>query len=158
MNRTYTDLDEMLDEILDKDEKDQKRPIAYVYLFFRRLYKFPRNICNEIRWAWQRVFRGWDDRVIWGIDQYLSETFPVWLRKLKCDSSSVPLEFVESDFDEGRERWGVVLEEIASGFDAAKRIIDSSFWMEEQETFRIDTKLFERGMYLLSKHYFDLWD
>lgn len=29
-----------------------------------------RNILNEIKWAWQRVVRGYDDRVMWGLDEY----------------------------------------------------------------------------------------
>lgn len=29
-----------------------------------------RNILNEIKWAYQRVVRGYDDRVMWGFDSY----------------------------------------------------------------------------------------
>lgn len=29
--------------------------------------------CREVRWAWQRVFRGWDDRASWNIDAYLAK-------------------------------------------------------------------------------------
>jgi inhibitor of KinA sporulation pathway (predicted exonuclease) len=35
-----------------------------------------RNIINEIKWAWQRVVRGYDDRVYWGFDGYFLKIIP----------------------------------------------------------------------------------
>jgi hypothetical protein len=32
------------------------------------------KVFNEIRWAYQRVARGWDDRAIWSVDSHLAET------------------------------------------------------------------------------------
>jgi hypothetical protein len=34
------------------------------------------NILNEIKWAWQRVFRGYDDTIYWGFDGYLEQIIP----------------------------------------------------------------------------------
>lgn len=31
---------------------------------------------NEIKWAWQRVVRGYDDRVFWGFDSYFLQVMP----------------------------------------------------------------------------------
>jgi hypothetical protein len=31
---------------------------------------------NEIKWAWQRVVRGYDDRVYWGFDGYFIQVLP----------------------------------------------------------------------------------
>jgi hypothetical protein len=32
-----------------------------------------RNILNQIKWAYQRVVRGYDDRIKWGFDTYLED-------------------------------------------------------------------------------------
>lgn len=34
-----------------------------------------RNIINQIKWAYQRVVRGYDDRIMWGFDGYFEDTF-----------------------------------------------------------------------------------
>ena len=35
-----------------------------------------RNIYREVKWAWQRVVRGYDDRVFWGFDGYFMKIIP----------------------------------------------------------------------------------
>jgi len=35
-----------------------------------------RNIKREIKWAWQRVFRGYDDRIFWEFDSYFHQFIP----------------------------------------------------------------------------------
>lgn len=48
------------------------------------------DIFREIKWAWQRVFRGWDDRVIWGMDEYLSSMMVEWITELKKYVDAIP--------------------------------------------------------------------
>ena len=31
---------------------------------------------KEIKWAYQRVVRGYDDRIYWGMDEYFSQFIP----------------------------------------------------------------------------------
>lgn len=38
---------------------------------------------NEIKWAYQRVVRGYDDRIFWGFDDYLEQIIPAI--KLFCE-------------------------------------------------------------------------
>ncbi|MBI4029090.1 MAG: hypothetical protein HY376_01875 [Candidatus Blackburnbacteria bacterium] len=35
-----------------------------------------RDIYNEIKWAYQRVVRGYDDRVMWGLGYYFEQVTP----------------------------------------------------------------------------------
>lgn len=86
---------------------------------------------NEVRWAWQRVFRGWDDRVIWSIDIYLSEMIPLWLKKLKQYRHGVPScmfgtnnwnrysckDFFPGTEDTARRRYDIILNYIIEGFE-----------------------------------------
>lgn len=39
---------------------------------------------NEIKWAYQRVVRGYDDRVRWGFDEYFLQVMPA-LREFCVD-------------------------------------------------------------------------
>jgi hypothetical protein len=34
------------------------------------------KIFNEIKWAYQRVVRGYDDRIFWGVDEYFEQFLP----------------------------------------------------------------------------------
>ncbi len=80
---------------------------------------------RKLRWAIQRVFRGWDDRVIWSIDMYLARMMPVWLRQLKSQKHGVPpLVFHGDDVDleESEKLWEEILDEMIEGFEAARRI------------------------------------
>lgn len=36
---------------------------------------------NRVRWAAQRVVRGWDDTVLWSIDNHLAETLGAQLQR-----------------------------------------------------------------------------
>ena len=120
-----------------------------------------RDLTNPIRWAWQRLTRGWDDRVIWSIDYYLAEMMPVWLRKLAKDKQGIPasmygspINWFESNSDEddaAEQRWNGILHEMIEGFEAAKRIID----YDKRDG---DIQRAARALQLLEQYFFDLWD
>ena len=40
-------------------------------------WKIFEKYLREIKYAWQRIFKGWDNRVIWSIDFYLAKMIPV---------------------------------------------------------------------------------
>lgn len=41
---------------------------------WRTVRHAPGDARNQVRWAWQRVFRGWDDRALWSLDTWLART------------------------------------------------------------------------------------
>ena len=111
-----------------------------------------RNFLDQARWAWQRVVRGWDDRVIWSIDLWLVERLPIWLRELKnsphqfVPASLIPFhtddwEEDEEELDRLYQEWLNILDEMIEGFEAAQKLIDNNFavWDEcrdlEQERY-----------------------
>src|SRR5579871_6411506 len=49
------------------------------------------NVYREVKFAYQRVVRGWDDRAVWSIDYWLDDKMPAMLRKLKEDKHGVPM-------------------------------------------------------------------
>jgi len=92
---------------------------SYILL---RPHMLAREAYLRLKWAWQRVFRGWDDRVIWSIDHHLCEMLPVWLRELKKNKRGVPVSFHENGWEQA---WDCVLDEMILGFGAGEKIIRS---------------------------------
>lgn len=125
------------------------------------------DLTNPIKWAWQRVFRGWDDRAVWGVDAYLAELMPQLLRKLKEDKQGIPISFFVDPFEDitpeaeaaAQANWGAVLDEMIAGFEAAERHINANYRRDIPNGF-IDTDevLTARALSLLKEYFFDLWD
>ncbi len=82
---------------------------------------------DRIRWAWQRLTRGWDDRVIWSIDIHLARVIPIWLQALKEDKMGVPSNLCTKSVEDGEEIWDDILDTIIKGFLAAQRIQEFDF-------------------------------
>jgi hypothetical protein len=119
-----------------------------------------RYVGHEVKYAWQRVFRGWDDRATLSIDYYLATIIPQMVRELKKDEKGVPTSMFEDLSDESdesfaiaRERWNKILDQIAEGFDAYKKIDDLS-WKDQGEAY----KNFQETTFEVFKKYFaSLW-
>lgn len=59
----------------------------HVYRTYKAVtYTVPR----ELTWAWQRVFRGWDDRSLWSYDYWLCKTMAEQLEKFAADAHTYP--------------------------------------------------------------------
>ena len=118
---------------------------------------------NRIKWAWQRVFRGWDDRVIWSIEGYLSKHMPEWIEKLKENKQGVPIDCFpnpkrrpsERELEVAEEKWDDTLDQIAEGFRSAYKISDGDPAKPADGT---DYAKFDNAMELLHKWFFDLLD
>lgn len=138
-------------------------------------WKIIEDWCDEIRFAWQRIFRQWDDRVIWSIDYHLSEMLPIWLEKLKHDKHGIPGilftkedEYIDKDGvlcikDEamirGEKEFNDILDKIANGFRAYCRINDEFLYpQKDKELYEQLYTQFENGMDLLKKYFDTLWD
>ena len=101
---------------------------------------YPRRLCRRIKWAWQRVWRGWDDTTVWGIDYWLIETIPPMLEQLRKHKSYPGVLITEeieklpqAEIDAICEKeWNVILDTIIAGFRAAGKIADgdSPIWDE----------------------------
>lgn len=131
---------------------------------FTHPHKIIEFAMDEIKYAWQRVFRGWDDRVIWSIDIYLTEKIPLWLLKLKEDKQGVPInffkdgvtEFTDEEVENARIKWNAELDTMIRGFAASKKIQDSEY--KNDEDFEFLKSEFEKGMKSFTENYFSLWN
>ena len=147
-------------------------------------YLIPRKIDDwkfEIEWAWQRVFRGYDDRMIWDLHFYLSEYLPKIIRKLAKNAYGYPASINKKDKKEFKniKDWKNTLEKIAKGFDAAGKIDRDEFMKKiklkkprkdmfgedsyidykvDKKYYKQLTKEFNVGIELFKKYFFNLWD
>jgi len=113
------------------------------YVLLHPYIIFTESYCR-VKWAWQRVFRGWDDRAAWDTDSYLAELIPQLLKVHLKYKDGVP----SSVYNDGtlpveiyRVEWDNILREIISGFEAYKK----------------DDIFNEKAFQLFIKYYQDLW-
>lgn len=97
---------------------------------------------NEIKWAWQRVTRGYDDRLFWDVDAYLSPIIRDGLTYLRENGHGYPS-------DISLKKWNKALDTMILGFS------------EEP----VDMKLFkkhyqnkQKALALFAAYYNNLWD
>lgn len=123
---------------------------------------------RQICWAWQRVFRGWDDRVIWAIDFHLATVIPQWLKRLKEINHGIPMIFFTKDDLENLEgisdeasviagkKFNDVLESIISGFESYIKM-DNIINPREAE-YKLEEENFNSGFELFKKYFSTLAD
>jgi hypothetical protein len=130
---------------------------------FKSIWDFPSDTYYRIKYAHQRLTRGWDDRVVWSVDWWLNGIMPDILRQLKENQHGIPMEiFLPEECDEwgnpkegmdelASARWDAILDKMIAGFEASARICGH----DQRDG---DKAIFEEGMALFVKHYHSLWD
>lgn len=125
------------------------------------------DLMREIKWAYQRVSRGWDDRAVWGVDWWLNHILPDILFQLKTHKQGTPMKFYEGlEHDENycyseesdniaQERWNKELDKMIAAFQIAKQIDDCVYTLEQEKELE---KIVEEGMLSFVKNYRGLWD
>ncbi len=134
-----------LEDIFDKDPRiDPLRTRAYwaVRCFWTNHWLCnPKNVYREVKYAYQRVARGWDDRAVWSIDYWLDGIMPDMLRQLKKDKHGTPMsmfptepEYIAEDGNATEEahaiaiaRWDAVMDKMIAGFEASRRAKDGLY-------------------------------
>lgn len=127
---------------------------------------------QQIEYAWQRVFRGWDDRAIWAIDMYLAKTIVQMTRELKKMSvKGLPLDVFEGlPYEDERtysyseenekiatERWNKILEDIAEGFEIYLETDGDMQYYDDEENVK-KTEKFEKAFDLFRTNFGNLGD
>ena len=125
------------------------------------------SIKSNLKWAWQRLSRGWDNRAIWSIDVYLAELIPQLVRRLKEVTHGVPGSMFEpEDWDakaniwkDGKveaatAKWNAILDEIAEGFEEYYTLsVEGDGTIDAWES-----EKFKRAFDLLRQYFSNLWD
>lgn len=117
---------------------------------------------REIKYFWQRGRRGYSDRDAWSIDYFLDSFMPQAVRSLK-GGHGIPGVLLpneepnEAEYKAAYERWQIILEKIARGFESHKAMenFDIEFGTHAWKFAEQDVK---EGMKLFIEYYGALWD
>jgi len=114
-----------------------------------------KQIFNEIKWAWQRVFRGYDDRWHWSLCDSLAKVVSENLEWLIENQSGCPDNLCDkSKVGEECHKWKQILKEIKQGFDA---FIEMGEYYNADE-YEVLRKQYNKGMKLFAKYFGGLWN
>lgn len=139
------------------------------YYAFQKPWEILRHMQYEVKRAWQRVFRGWDDTAVWDVGYYLAKTMPPIIRQLKGVRHGTPMfaydgmepdeNYCYTDEQEkiANERWDTILDKIADGFESYPKFIEKGIRPEDYEKDE-DYQKFQTALDLLKEYYQALWD
>lgn len=106
---------------------------------FLAVIAWPGNCIDASIWFVQRGRRGWSDRDLWGLDDYLAGWLPVALDALKNRKPGIPMDMFDGlEMDDtsnytdaatqiAAARWLEVLNKMIAGFEAWQRISDGLY-------------------------------
>lgn len=108
---------------------------------------------REIKWAWQRAFRGYDDTAYWGLYHYIAKIAMPVLKEYRFNGHGVPGMVCEKDepMEKSIERWNGILDKMIYAFDVI--IKDENFIEPVEVQERVD-----EGLKLFAKYFQTLWD
>lgn len=144
-----------------------KRLFAWQYAPLRWWQTFL-NLPREIKWKWQRMWRGWADSDVWSIDGWFLETMPGMLRLLRKKKIGYPAGL------KSVKEWNKILAKMIDGFELRNRwecdyasiVGDQNYYNFKDPVWRkkydakqkeVDKK-FDEAMGLFHKWFFALWD
>jgi hypothetical protein len=128
-------------------ETEKYSPFNWTYTVYGYLHNEPltffKDLWRNIKYAWQRVFRGWDDTVTWSVDYWLNNIMPDILRKLKADKHGIPGEMFPDQMNITKEddiaaeiKWNAIMDDMIAGFEAARELSEiSPAWDELMDEF-----------------------
>jgi hypothetical protein len=171
-----TDFEDFLDEMKEESKKKNLRNFINNhfsgYAGYRSFYiiTHPWEILLEwkrqIKYAWQRVVNGYDERVSWSIDWYLSEMIPKWINDLKSKEQGCPSgmfdglpydengRYFEEDEKFAHNKWNDILDQIIIGFENYPSM--SEFEHDSKE-YKESIQKFENGFNLFREWFSALW-
>ncbi len=155
----------------EKEDEKKNHPLIFFAKEFRfALVRFFERIGDgkrEVKFAWQRAVRGYDDRASWSIDYWMAETLPPILRQLKKYAHGVPMQFLPDDIEISNYRVGIGrsmfrqrLEELAQGFEEFKKHDGIPFENMEQyqRDYNLHLKKVHETLSLFENMLHSLWD
>lgn len=104
---------------------------------------------REIKYFFQRGRRGYSDRDLWDINEYLATIIPPMMRYLKENGTGCPAELIKNN---SREKWEEILEDIARGFDEYSNVDKYGLHSE------FSKKIMDEGMKLFIEYFGHYWD
>lgn len=124
-------------------------PWRYPSNWFRNIRQFFRNI----KYAYQRITRGYADADTWNFDNYLSKIIANGTRHLANTTHSYPVQLQSGREINEPEVWTEYLLEMANYFEMANKL-EWDFTKNDEQV----EEALRKGMEMLQEAYFHLWD
>ena len=162
MEKKLKPVSEFMDEI-DKNYKHTWYKSAFWFL----VREIP-NLPKTIKWRTQRLFRGYSDCDLWGLDEHLAKLIVKRLKAFrKIKRHGIPCDFAkgdsDEDFEKGLIKWEEIIDEMIWTFEYV--INDYCFGVDEvfepkynKEKAEELGKRYEKGIKLFAKYFSNLWD
>lgn len=123
---------------------------------------------DRIKWVYQRVRYGYDDRAKWDIAHYITTVSINLISDLNKNKTGVPISLLdEEEYDSEygyspkqianiKQRWDDILTDILQGFKSATMISEYEY-SNDEEYYELE-RSFNKGFGLFHKYFFDLHD
>lgn len=106
------------------------------------------DLARETLWFIRRGLYGYSRMDVWNADEYLIDVIPGLVRGLQNGHvhphGTTP------------EEWHTILEKIACGFEAARRM--NAEWTWKRDEGKADQQLYDEGLTLFKEYFPSLWD
>jgi hypothetical protein len=119
---------------------DEIKYISLSRLYHKIKYAKPKR---AIKFFWQRMTRGWDDRETWSLDHSLAKIILPRLKRFKQITIAVPCDLKEQE-------WNDKLDKMIAAFEFAA---SEDRWMAKPE----DYDKHNEGIKLFAEYYWALW-
>lgn len=139
---------DIIDSLLDGT---YKAPTGLKRIYYRVIVGIedifsPRHVKRRIKYAWQRLVRGWDDSELWNLDYTIAEFILPRLIRYKEISISYGAKYTE-------EEWSDILDKMIHSFQVITAN-EGVYYDLGQEEF----ELVQEGLKVFAEHYTQLWD
>lgn len=133
-------------------------PWGYPSNWIKNFKQFFRNI----KYAYQRVTRGYSDWDTWDLDTYYQQLFADSVRHFARNLHGAPYEFYDDNADNPIQKWEDYLNEMADHFDESLRDyfeeVDSTNIEEFNNFENYKMEEFYKGFDMMREVFFSLWD
>lgn len=113
-----------------------------------KLWYRVRNGCKHIKFAYQRITRGYSDLDWWSVDHFIAETLPPMLRKL-AKGYSVPMRFVTEDDTADIDAMSEEYNKYADYLEG---------WLKEDGWNAEDNERAKEALHWFADHFGEFWD
>lgn len=119
------------------------------FIWYRPIHKI-KNLLYEIKYGFQRMFRGYDDREVFSLDFGFIDKYTEILQQFKENTVGYPPDISEQEWNRILDRMIFLLLEIQNMYDE----VDVDNYDVSQEIIVKDKDEF---FHLFSKYFFNLW-
>lgn len=125
-------------------KRDEETFFDKVYWFFPRMGVRVGNIFLEVKWGFQRMFRGYDDRAYWNLNYYITDIAIPALESLRDHGYSYPVCF------KNVSEWHAELQKMIEAFKL--------FQEDDLQVIMENNEIIQEGLKSFGKHFMSLWD